>query len=243
MKRYEGKLAGILGTIIVHLLAAIVFVFVQLNSLERDMAKEIVLFFEEPEQEINLEPIKLPDLNAARLSDIDIRIRNIVRNLADKEDPVIDPEEYQDRVKEEMLRAGTLKEKNFIDEWKNKSTEENNIKVEVDKKDSLNQAEDKSKNINYQGLTRVYYNLEGREHRRLPIPVYKCQGEGKVTVSIDVDNEGTVLAARIVSSESSTSDICLLETAVQSAIASSFNPSPASPKKQTGTITFHFVAQ
>lgn len=243
MKRYEGKLAGILGTIIVHLLAGIVFVFVQLNSLERDMAKEIVLFFEEPEKEINPEPIELPDLDASRLSDIDVKIRNIVRNLANKEDPVIDPDEYQDRVKEEMMRAGTLNENNFIDEWKNKSQEESNIKVETEKKDSVKKAQDQIKNINYQGITRVYYNLEGREHRRLPIPVYKCEGEGKVTVSIDVDNEGTVLAARIVSAESSTSDICLLETAVQSALASSFNQSPDSPKKQTGTITFHFVAQ
>jgi len=243
MKRYEGKLAGILGTIIIHLLAAILFVFIQLNSLERDMAKEIVLFFEKPEQENKPEIIELPDLNAARLSDIDIKIRNIVRNLSNKENPVIDPDEYQDRVKEEMIRAGTLNEKNFIDEWKTKSQEESNIKVETDKQDSVKKAQDQDKNINYQGLTRVYYNLEGREHRRLPIPVYKCKGDGKVTVSIDVDNEGTVLAARIVSAESSTNDICLLETAVQSALASSFNKSPSSAKKQTGTITFHFVAQ
>lgn len=243
MKRYEGKLAGIMGTVIIHLLAAILFVSVKLNSLERDMAKEFLLVFEEPEPESLPEPIELPDLNAARLSDIDQKIRNIVRNLSNQEDPVIDPKEYQDRVKEEMVKAGTLNEKNFIDEWKNKNLDDNEVKVEVDKKDSVAQAQSQIKNINYQGITRVYYNLAGRAHRKLPIPVYKCEGEGKVTVSIDVDNEGMVLAARVVPSESSTSDICLLETAVASALASSFNQNTSAPKKQTGTITFHFVAQ
>ena len=157
MKRYEGKLAGIMGTVIIHLLAAILFVSVKLNSLERDMAKEFLLVFEEPEPESLPEPIELPDLNAARLSDIDQKIRNIVRNLSNQEDPVIDPKEYQDRVKEEMVKAGTLNEKNFIDEWKNKNLDDNEVKVEVDKKDSVAQAQSQIKNINYQGITRVYY--------------------------------------------------------------------------------------
>lgn len=243
MKRYEGKLAGIMGTVIIHLLAAIVFVSVKLNSLERDMAKEFLLVLEEPEPESQPEPIVLPDLNAERLSDIDQKIRNIVRNLSNQEDPVIDPDEYQDRVKEEMVRAGTLNEKNFIDDWKNKSLEDNEVTVDLNKKDSVAKAHSQDKKINYQGPTRVYYNLPGRNHIILPIPVYKCEGEGKVTVSIDVDNVGTVVAARVVATESSTTDLCLLETALQSALDSSFNQNASAPKKQTGTITFHFVAQ
>ena len=33
MKKYEGKLAGILGTVIIHLIAAIIFMSFQLRSL------------------------------------------------------------------------------------------------------------------------------------------------------------------------------------------------------------------
>jgi len=243
MKRYEGKLAGIIGTIIIHLLAAILFVSVKLNSLERDMAKDYILILEEPEPAPDIKPIELPDLNTSRLTDIDIKIRNIVRNLANKEDPVIDPEEYQDRVKEEMIRNGALNEKNFIDDLKNINMENKDPEVSVESKDSLTKVREEAKIINYQGPTRVYYNLVGRQHRNLPIPIYKCEGEGKITVVIEVNREGTVLGARVDPQESSTTDQCLIETALESALASTFNRSPGSPEKEKGTITFHFVAQ
>ena len=32
---------------------------------------------------------------------------------------------------------------------------------------------------NYRGPTRIYYDLQGRNHTYLPIPIYKCQGSGK----------------------------------------------------------------
>jgi hypothetical protein len=49
--------------------------------------------------------------------------------------------------------------------------------------------------------------------------------------------------ARIIQRESTAVDICLLETAVNTALASRFNADIKSPKIQTGTITYHFVAQ
>ena len=49
--------------------------------------------------------------------------------------------------------------------------------------------------------------------------------------------------ARIISGESTTSDTCLLETAVQTAMISRFNPDIKSAKIQTGTLTYNFVAQ
>jgi len=242
MKRYEGKLAGILGTIIIHLLAGILFVSVKLNSLERDKAAQYILVLEEPQTDLSQETIDLPAVTGQAQADVDARIRNLIRNLADQNDPVVDPAEYQDRVKEEMIRQGLLSEDNFIDDWRNRVMNEDGVVEMAESKKEQTKTEEK-RPINYQGPTRVYYKLEGRYHRRLPIPVYKCEGEGKVTVAIDVDPNGRVTEARIVASESSTTEQCLLETAVRSALSSLFNISPASPKKQTGTITFHFVAQ
>ena len=37
MKKYEGKLVGILGTVIVHLIAAIIFMSFQISSLHNEM--------------------------------------------------------------------------------------------------------------------------------------------------------------------------------------------------------------
>ncbi|MCK7529596.1 MAG: hypothetical protein MZV63_00320 [Marinilabiliales bacterium] len=42
---------------------------------------------------------------------------NVIKNLADK--PIdIDPKEYEEMVKEELIKSGLLNEKNFIDDRK-----------------------------------------------------------------------------------------------------------------------------
>jgi len=96
---------------------------------------------------------------------------------------------------------------------------------------------------NYKGPTRIYYDLAGRTHKYLPIPIYKCQGAGKVTLSIEVSQTGVVEKAAIIEKESTTADPCLIETAVRSALISRFNSDIKSPNVQTGTLTYHFVAQ
>jgi hypothetical protein len=96
---------------------------------------------------------------------------------------------------------------------------------------------------NYSGPTRIYYNLPGRTHSYLPIPIYKCEGSGKAVLSIDVNPNGIVISAKIIESESTISDPCLVETAVTSALLSRFNPDIKIQKIQTGTLTYLFVAQ
>jgi TonB family protein len=242
MKRYDGKLAGIIGTIIIHLIVGILFVSVKLNSLKSELAKEFILIFEEPEPTPDKQTVDLLALKEAEMSETDMKIRNIVRNLANQENPVLDPKEYQDKVKEEMIKSGLLTEDNFIDDWQNRTSREKSDPVSVEERKEQIKAEEQ-KPENYQGPTRVYYNLPGRYHRHLPVPIYKCEGGGKVTVSIDVDPQGVVTDSRIVASESTTTDVCLIETAINAANSSRFNVSSSSPKKQPGTITFHFVAQ
>ena len=40
MKKNKGKLAGILGTVIIHLIAGIIFMSLQLRSLQKNIATE-----------------------------------------------------------------------------------------------------------------------------------------------------------------------------------------------------------
>jgi hypothetical protein len=77
----------------------------------------------------------------------------------------------------------------------------------------------------------------------LPLPIYKCQGSGKVVLSIDVNQKGVVEKALIIAKESTTSDPCLIETAVTTALISRFNSDMNSPKIQRGTLSYQFVAQ
>ena len=96
---------------------------------------------------------------------------------------------------------------------------------------------------NFKGATRIFYDLFGRTHLYLPIPIYKCEGSGRVVLSIEVDQNGVVQKAQIVDRESTASDPCLIETAINTALVSRFNPDANSPRIQIGMLTYQFVAQ
>ena len=94
----------------------------------------------------------------------------------------------------------------------------------------------------YSGPSVVSYFLEGRKASKLSIPAYRCMGAGEVTVLITVDNAGTVIAAKVDESVSS-SDGCLRSFAVRAARLSKFSADPHAPARQQGNITYQFIAQ
>lgn len=248
MKKYEGKLVGILGAVIIHLIAAIIFMSFQLRSLNIDFKNEFTVEFAQvSEPEVTQKLIRLPASNIERILQGDEEMLNIARNLANKPDVKIDAADYIDKVKEELIQSGKLGIDNYIDEQKKQqnlnSDEGLSFEDKADKSEEDKPKESQEMAANYQGPTRIYYDLAGRNHTYLPIPIYKCLGSGKVVLSIWVNPKGIVEEARIIESESTTSDPCLAETAVSSALISRFNPDVSSPKLQTGTLTYHFVAQ
>jgi hypothetical protein len=150
-------------------------------------------------------------------------------------------------VKDELIKDGKLGADNYIDEQK-KMTEMNgdeNLAMEDEEKEKENNEPSESEKLaaNYQGPTRIYYDLAGRIHTYLPIPVYKCQGSGKVVLLIRVNPKGIVEEAKIIEKESTITDICLVETAVSTALISRFNADINATKIQEGRLTYQFVAQ
>lgn len=98
------------------------------------------------------------------------------------------------------------------------------------------------KKQSYGGPSVVSYYLEGRKASKLPIPAYRCMGAGEVTVLITVDPSGTVIAASVDASSSS-SDGCLRSYAVRAARLSKFSALAGAPPKQSGNIVYKFIAQ
>jgi hypothetical protein len=246
MKKYEGRLVGILGTVIIHLIAGIIFMSFQIKSLQRDLSDEFeVEFAPVEESEIKEKLIELPATSIERILKGDDEMLNIARNLANKSEEKIDPSDYIVMVKEELIKSGI---DNYIDEQKKMDEMKADEKLAFENDTVGKNESDKPKKsqemaANYKGPTRIYYDLAGRNHMYLPIPIYKCQGSGKVVLSIDVNQKGIVEKALIIANESTTSDQCLIETAVITALISRFNPDVNSPKIQTGTLSYHFVAQ
>lgn len=249
MRKYEGRMAGILGTVIIHLIAAILFMSFKIKSLSIDNSDEFIVEFTPAEKSEVLEKlIELPATSIEKILQGDEELLNIARNLANKPGEQIDPADYVDKVKEELIKSGKLGIDNFIDEQKRLKETNGDEKMafqeeESERTDEKNTEESRNMAANYQGPTRIYYDLTGRIHTYLPIPIYKCKGSGKVVLAILVNQRGIVISASIVTAESTTTDPCLAETAVNTALISRFNTDINSPKEQPGILTYHFVAQ
>ena len=94
----------------------------------------------------------------------------------------------------------------------------------------------------YSGPSVLSWSLDGRKATHLPIPAYRCIGAGEVTVIITVNNQGSVVDAKIDDGASS-KDGCLRNFATRAARLSKFNASTTAPARQMGTITYAFIAQ
>lgn len=249
MRNYEGKLFGILGAVIIHLIAGIIFMSFQIKSLRQNRSEQFMIeFAQEKEAVIKEKLIELPAASVEKILQDDPAMLNIARNLSNKSDEKINPADYIDKVKQELINSGKLGSENFIDEQKEKanSNDEEKIAFESDtSRTNLKEQKKESQKMasNYKGPTRIYYDLPGRTHSYLPIPIYLCQGSGNVALSIDVNQRGEVVKAQIITRESTTSDPCLIETAVQTALISRFNSDLNSPKIQSGKLSYLFVAQ
>jgi hypothetical protein len=249
MRKYDGRLVGIFGTVIIHLIAGIIFMSFQLTSLRKSRPSEFLVEFT-PVADLQPKPklVEIPATSVEKVLREDEEMLNIARNLSNKSDQNINAADYIDKVKEELIKSGKLGVDNYIDEQKRLSEDKGEDKY-TPVRDSL-QIKEKEKPresqqmaANYKGPTRIYYDLKGRTHSYLPIPIYLCQGSGKVVLSIEVNQKGDVERAQIITSESTTTDPCLIETAESTALISRFNPDINSPKIQTGTISYQFVAQ
>ncbi len=251
MKRYEGKIVGILGTVIIHLVAAIIFMSFQLQSLktkEKQVEKFEIEFAAFEDKKIAEKMVELPPTSVENILHDDVEMLNIARNLSSKSKVKIDPDDYIDKVKDELIQSGKLGADNFIDGKKGnyQATEDDQFALEEkEKKDKKEEKATDSQKMaaNFQGPTRIYYDLQGRNHTYLPIPIYKCQGSGKVVLVIEVNQRGNVENATVEEGQSTVRDECLLETAIGAALASRFESDLSAPKIQKGTLTYIFVAQ
>lgn len=245
----KGRLAGLLGALIIHLIIGIIFMLFKIGSLKKAEDTEIITVeFEEIEMSQDQdEMITLPVTSIEKILQGDNEMLNIARNLSSRSEQTINRQDYIDMVKEELIKNGQLGEDNFIDEQK-KMPETGDEKLAMEQEKPKTTREDKQKEAqemaaNYKGPTRIYYDLGGRNHLYLPIPIYLCEGSGKVALSIYVNQKGVVEEAKVLSGESTTNDPCLVETAVSTALISKFAPDLNAPKSQRGTLTYHFVAQ
>src|SRR5512133_1649454 len=108
MTKPDGKISGILGAIILHLIAAIIFMAVKIGTLNVDKrTREYHIALEEiPEPEKKVPLQEQQGTSIEKIFRGDQEILNIARNIANQPDMKINPSDYIDKVKEELIAAG-----------------------------------------------------------------------------------------------------------------------------------------
>ena len=237
MKLTPDQKAGIYITAIIHLAVIIVLLLCQIGySVQRE--NTFVLDF--TKQEEKEEEVKKEELHRSAIAQLESMlatarsqpVRNVTVNRSQlKDDRNTDADQlYRDA---ERLAQDLKDGQNRIIE-----DPEDFVREPVTKP-----AETKPrKQETYSGPSVLSWSLDGRKATHLPIPAYRCVGAGEVTVIITVNNQGTVVDAKVDDGASS-SDGCLRSFATRAARLSKFNASTTAPARQMGTITYLFIAQ
>ena len=238
MKLTPDQKAGILITAIVHLAVIIVLLLCQIGySVQRE--NTFVLDFSKQEEKEEIE--KQEELHRSAMEQLQNMIaiartqpvRNVTVNRSSqlKDDRNTDAEQlYRDaeRLAQE-LRDGQNRVQENPEDFVQDPVQP--AKPEPPRKQQA-----------YSGPSVLSWSLDGRKATHLPIPAYRCVGAGEVTVIITVNNQGTVVDAKIDDGASS-QDGCLRAFATRAARLSKFNASSTAPARQLGTITYLFIAQ
>jgi outer membrane biosynthesis protein TonB len=236
MKLTPDQKAGIYITVSIHLAVIIVLLLVRIgmeiqkeNSFVLDFTKQEELEeLQKKEELLKSAAEQLEQMIAAAEA---VPIRNItVDRGALKDDRGTNADELY---KEAERLAQELKD------GQERPQEVEEIAVEQIKKEEPKKQEEVKP---YSGPSVLSWSLDGRKATHLPIPAYRCYGSGEVTVIITVDNQGTVVNAK-VDDKISAQDGCLRTFATRAARLSKFNASPEAPARQLGTITYAFIAQ
>ena len=234
---------GILGTIALNLILAILFFVFELKGRPHLHDTMVMLDFEseyeivepiEPEQSEPLLPQDAlnPDQEWEAIRNIAVDATKEDLNPGVTDEKEIDADElYQEaqRIREEMQRNRELWEDAQNDDF-------------VDIPNVEEKKAEPEEVGHYKGPTVISYFLKDRKARRLPVPAYKCEGGGQVVVDIEVEPNGTVSKASIDEANSVIDD-CMNQAAINAALASLFTASNKTQFVEKGSITYLFVPQ
>jgi len=237
------NLSGILGTLAFHMLIVIIFLIIKISATRSLMDTVILVDFEEDEeteQEIIEKEIELdPEFEQYVADYLDAARRNIPVNVADRLNEELSTEKYVEELLDEM---NADRSEDYL-----RSNERLQELLEMEEGEDIivegEQDEDETEPKIYQGPTNIFYSLEKRYEIRLPVPVYKCEGEGIVEVQIVVDQRGRVVQVGVENLGDSLNEICLADAAKTAALNTRFNTDFDAPARQRGTITYHFQPQ
>jgi hypothetical protein len=244
--------SGIYGTIIFHLIVAIILLSSQIYSYTAD-SREAVLLVVPPDEEtfIPVQTVRMPQTARTEVS------------------TPVNKREQLSKELDRLIASGTTPRNVAVDasqqrrqslrDDRNTNTsqlyeEARKVQQRIDaarREAALRQGSDEVATTvatpppakeSYNGPSVLSYDLGGRKHLSLPLPVYQCLGGGDVTVQIEVNQRGYVTNCSI-RTPASIDNLCLYEAAKRAALRSRFTVDDNAPAKQKGNIVYRFIPQ
>jgi hypothetical protein len=247
---FTDNVNSILGAVSLHLMVIIAFLWIKLGEVNKlDNPKEQVVIEFNPEilppEEQKPEKTYAEEKAAmgSAVASLDQKtLHSIATNVSNKLDPEINTKNYEKQVLQELGISSLKSPGAGMEKAEQEKTADENALEEANKNTKSSDNEFSVPNVLRKDNTTVSYFLDGRWHRYIYIPTYKCQGGGTVIMDIIINQAGRVVSA-IIAENKSTTDECLRGEAYHSAMTSQFNADPKAPAKQLGTMTYVFLAQ
>lgn len=236
--RSNGNLAGILITVSIHLAVIIILL---LTVVEPSIRKQSATYEFDFTKQDEIEKLEKEVQRQKALND---RLEKLLKENGVGSEPVRNVTVDRGSLKDDR---GTDAEKLYREaERIQKQYEEimsrgDDSFIAMKEPRHSEKKEEEQKSV-YSGPSILSYEVPGRKGSYLPIPAYKCMGEGEVTVNVTVNPQGKVIAAS-VKDDVSSDDSCLRAYAVRAAQSSMFSSKAGAPAKEYGYITYRFIAQ
>ena len=236
--RSHGNLAGILITVSIHLAVIIILL---LTVVEPSIRKQSATYEFDFTKQDEIEKLEKEVQRQKALND---RLEKLLKENGVGSEPVRNVTVDRGSLKDDR---GTDAEKLYREaERIQKQYEEimsrgDDSFIAMKEPRHSEKKEEEQKSV-YSGPSVLSYEVPGRKGSYLPIPAYKCMGEGEVTVNVTVNPQGKVIAAS-VKDDVSSDDSCLRAYAVRAAQSSMFSSKAGAPAKEYGYITYRFIAQ
>lgn len=234
---------GILGTLMFHMFLLIVFLLIKIQGFKQSLDLDITLDYSQVAEQPEIVQSPLTPAEQAYLDRLLSQAGNLSNragNISEKLEKEISTENFVD----EYLRQ---LDEDRSEEWRKQQEEINKI---LSQPDYVPPGFDENNEIemdDYSGPSNISYEFLDPPYKRfkvyLPVPVYKCQGEGTVIVSIVVDQTGKVISAESRVSKDYADKDCLLEVARNFALKTRFGGNLNAPKNHRAKIIYNFIPQ
>jgi len=242
---FSNNLVPVLLTVILHLIIAIVLVFMKVEGLKEDQELGVMIDFSEEQSFEEMLEEESIDVPAEWLEQVYETREKASNQAVNKENRLDEEISTQDYVNELLDKLESQKDEDFL---KDREKWEGIISSYVYKENEIESEESEdTKEKPFTGPTTIEYRfLEeplDRENHKFVIPVYRCEGSAEVKIDLEVDKDGYVTKTTLVNVKTAADPSCFIAAAEKAAKSSRFYSRQDAPAKHVARVTYQFVAQ